>query len=338
MPVLSLVVPCYNSEAYVGNCLASILGGGSRVEVVCVNDGSTDSTPEILDEWARKHPETIRVIHQENRGHGGAVNAGVAAATGAYIKVVDSDDWLDAEALLEVLDTLEALESSGEGVDLLLHNFVYEKEGRARPSTVRLARVLPQGRVFGWGEVGRFRLREYLMMHSMIYSAKVLRESGVLLPEHTFYVDTVWAYEPLPLTRRLYYVDVPLYRYYIGREDQSVNEPVMLRRIEQQIRVVRRIYDFTAQLPTLNPGLERYMLHFLGLAVTVSNVMLSRKGTPQALAQKQAMWEHFRVSSPELHRKLRRTLSSGCTSLPGKAGNTLAVGLYQVARRVVGFN
>ena len=105
MKLLSIAVPCYNSEGYMRNCIESLLPGGDEVEIIIVDDGSTkDRTAEIADEYAAKYPGIVKAVHQENGGHGQAVNTGLKHATGLYFKVVDSDDWLDKENYPKVLD------------------------------------------------------------------------------------------------------------------------------------------------------------------------------------------------------------------------------------------
>ena len=103
MKLLSIAIPCYNSEAYMEKCIESLLKGGEDVEILVVNDGSSDRTAEIADAYAEKYPTIIKAVHQENGGHGEAVNAGIRNATGLYFKVVDSDDWVDEEALHKIL-------------------------------------------------------------------------------------------------------------------------------------------------------------------------------------------------------------------------------------------
>ena len=96
MKLLSIAVPCYNSEDYMRHCIETLLPGGEDVEIIIVDDGSTkDRTAEIADEYAAKYPGIVKAVHQENGGHGEAVNTGLRNATGLYFKVVDSDDWLD---------------------------------------------------------------------------------------------------------------------------------------------------------------------------------------------------------------------------------------------------
>ena len=92
MKLLSFAIPCYNSESYMRNCIESILPGGEDVEIIIVDDGSKDKTAEIADEYQKKYPTIVKAIHQENGGHGEAVNTGIKNATGLYFKVVDSDD------------------------------------------------------------------------------------------------------------------------------------------------------------------------------------------------------------------------------------------------------
>ena len=129
MKLLTIAVPCYNSEAYMRKCIESLLVGGEDVEILIVDDGSTkDRTPEIADEYAEKYPTIVRAIHQENKGHGGAVNTGIANATGLYYKVVDSDDWVDAEAYKKILRTLDSIIRGPQTVDVLFSNYVYEKD------------------------------------------------------------------------------------------------------------------------------------------------------------------------------------------------------------------
>ena len=129
MKILSIAIPCYNSEAYMEKCIESLLVGGEDVEILVVNDGSSDRTAEIADAYAEKYPTIVKAIHQENGGHGEAVNAGIRNATGLYFKVVDSDDWVNEEAYHQILKTLEELIRGPKTVDLLISNFVYEKQG-----------------------------------------------------------------------------------------------------------------------------------------------------------------------------------------------------------------
>ena len=101
--------------------------------------------------------------------------------------------------------------------------------------------IFPADEMCGWNDIGRFRPSQYLIMHALVFRTDVLRASGVKLPEHTFYVDNLFSYQPLPFAERIYYMDIDLYHYYLGRDDQSVNEKVLMKRIDQQIRVTELV-------------------------------------------------------------------------------------------------
>ena len=243
MKLLSIAVPCYNSAAYMENCIKSLLEGGDDVEIIIVNDGSQkDNTGEIADRLASEHPGIVKAVHQENGGHGEAVNTGLKNATGLYFKVVDSDDKLEPNAYKKVLETLKKFED--DPIDMLISNYVYDKEGAEHKHVMQYRHVLPKDRIFSWDEAGHFKKGQYILMHSVIYRTQMLKDSGLKLPAHTFYVDNIYVFEPMPFVKKMYYLDVDFYLYYIGREDQSVNEKVMISRLDQQTRVNDLMFDY----------------------------------------------------------------------------------------------
>ena len=252
MKILSIAVPCYNSQEYMRKCVDSLLKGGEDVEILIVDDGSKDDTLKIARDYEEKYPTIVKAIHQENKGHGGAVNTGLAHATGLYFKVVDSDDWLNEEALKKALEVLKLCVIGPKTLDLLLCNYVYEKVGAKRKTVMRYRSALPQDKIFGWDDVKPLGTSHYLLMHSMIYRTELLRECGLKLPEHTFYVDNLVAFIPLASVQSMYYLDVNLYRYFIGRADQSVSESVMIGRVDQQIRVNKLMIDYMGQVKNLH--------------------------------------------------------------------------------------
>ena len=247
MKLLSFAVPCYNSEAYMEKCIDSLLVGGEDVEIIIVNDGSSDGTAEIADRYQAKYPTIVKAVHKENGGHGSAVNAGIERATGFYFKVVDSDDWVKEDAYQKIMDTLRELTGGEKTLDMLISNFVYEKVGEKRRKVMRYRHALPVEELFTWNDVKHFHKGQYILMHSVIYRTKLLRECGVKLPEHTFYVDNLFVFEPLPYVKNMYYLDVNFYCYYIGRTDQSVNESIMIGRIDQQIKVNKLMVDYMVE-------------------------------------------------------------------------------------------
>ena len=222
--LITFAVPCYNSAAYMDHCVETLLAAGEDAEIILVDDGSTkDDTPAKCDAWAAKHPDIIRAIHQENGGHGEGVNQGIRNARGLYYKVVDSDDWLDTDALGKVMAKLREFAAMPAPVDLLIANYVYEHVEDNTQKVMGYKNVFPADQIIAWDSIRRFRTSQYLLMHSVIYRTQLLRDCGLELPKHTFYVDNIFVYQPLPYVKTLYYMDLYLYRYFICRADQSVN-------------------------------------------------------------------------------------------------------------------
>ncbi len=338
MKLLTITVPCYNSAAYMERCVDSLLVGGEEVEIIIVNDGSSDQTAQIADAYARKYPTIVRAIHKENGGHGSAVNTGIENATGLYFKVVDSDDWVSEKSYKEILETLHELVVSGNQVDMLLANYVYEKEGEKRKKVVSFRRALPKNEIFTWDEVRHFKKTEYILMHSIIYRTRLLHECELELPEHTFYVDNIFAFNPLPYVRKMYYIDTNFYRYYIGREDQSVNEKVMIGRIDQQIKVNKLMVEYFTETRIPNRKTYRYMIKYLDIITTVSSIMLIRARTAEALEKKEELWKYIRITNPRLFRRLRYGLLGNVINLPGKGGRRCSEAIYRLAQKVMKFN
>jgi glycosyltransferase involved in cell wall biosynthesis len=338
MKLLSVVIPCYNSQDYMRYCIESLLPGGENVEILIVNDGSVDQTAEIANDYAQKYPTIIKAIHQENGGHGEAVNAGIRIASGIYFKVVDSDDWVDTRAYLKIMDTLANFVAENQSVDMIISNFVYEKEGAKYKKVMKYENILPEGKIFTWDDIKRFRKGRYLLMHSVIYRTQMLRECGLELPKHTFYVDNLYVYQPLEHVKNIYYLNVDFYRYFIGREDQSVHESVMIKRIDQQIKVNKLMIEQVELENISNPKLREYLLHHLEIVTVVSAILLIRSGTEENLKKKKELWKYIKNRDHELYHELRYGMMGQLLNLPGRAGRSISVGAYKLSQKVVGFN
>ncbi|MCK0472274.1 glycosyltransferase family A protein [Halalkalibacter sp. APA_J-10(15)] len=338
MKLLSVVIPCYNSAEYMRHCIESLLPGGEYVEILIVNDGSVDQTAAIADEYAKRHPTIIKTIHQENGGHGEAVNTGIRHATGVYFKVVDSDDWVDIRAYLKLLDTLHSLVEKEKQVDMIVSNFVYEKEGATYKKVIKYDKVLPEGRVFTWNEMKKFPKGKYILMHSVIYRTQLLRECGLELPKHTFYVDNLYVYTPLPYVKTMYYVNVDFYRYYIGREGQSIQESIMIKRVDQHIKVNKLLIE-TVQIDEIkDENLRHYLLKHLEIVTVISTFLLIKSGTKENLRKKKELWKYIKNKDAHLYGFLKYGLLGPIVHLPGRPGRMVSVGVYKVSQKLIGFN
>ena len=337
--LLSFAIPCYNSAEYMEHCINTVLAGGDEVEVIIVDDGSTkDNTYEIAKRYEKEYPDIVKAVHQENGGHGEAVNTGLKHATGRFFKVVDSDDWVDEEALYKILDVLKTFENEEKQVDMLLANYVYEKEGMEHKKVIEYKNVLPQEEIFGWNDVKHFHLGQYILMHSVIYRTAMLKLSQLELPKHTFYVDNIYVYYPLPFVRKVYYLDVDFYRYYIGREDQSVNEKVMISRVDQQIFVTKCMIDMYDMRKISNKKLRTYMTNYLAIMMTVSSILCIRSKKKENLEKKKELWAYLKKKDYRTYMKIRYGILGQTMNLPGRSGRRVSSLAYTVARRLIGFN
>jgi len=338
MKLLSIAIPSYNSESYMRHAIETLLPGGDEVEILVVNDGSKDGTAAIADEYERRYPGVVRALHKENGGHGDAVMTGLRAATGLYFKVVDSDDWVDADAYKKILDVLRARTEPDKQVDLCISNYVYEKAGVQHKHVVRFTNALPTNRDFTWDEVGSFRIGQYILMHSAIYRRQMLLDCKLSLPKHTFYVDNLYVYIPMQHVRRMIYLDVDFYRYFIGRDDQSVQEQVMIRRMDQQLRVNDLMFSQVDLSKVDHPRKRAYMRNYLEIITCVSNTMLILSGTPEHLAARKALWQTAKEKYPHNYALLKGRLVTTVCQLPGAAGRQLIKVFYRISQKVFGFN
>ncbi len=338
MKYISFAIPCFNSQDYMSRAIDSILTGKDEVEILIVNDGSRDQTSEIAHEYMENYPDIVRVIDKENGGHGDAVNAGLGAAQGKYFKVVDSDDWVDEEALKRILTLIRNLEEDGEQIDMLVSNFVYEKAGASHKKCVHYRNALPQDEIFRWDDIGHFRLDQYILMHSVIYRTDLLKLIQMKLPKHTFYVDNIYVYYPLPHVRKIYYLDIDFYRYFIGRDDQSVNEKNMIARADQQIYVTKTMIDMYEMGEISNRKLRLYMINYLAIMMTVSSIILIRSKTEENIEKKRELWRYLKKRDWKMYLKIRYGILGQTMNIPGKSGRKISSLVYSVARRIIGFN
>lgn len=223
--------------------------------------------------------------------------------------------------------------------DLVIGNYVYEKVHEDSRTVMHYRNVFPEGHEFGWNEVGHFLQSQYLLMHSVIYRTQLLRDIGLVLPQHTFYVDNIFVYVPLPHVKTLYYRDVDMYRYYIGREDQSVNESVMMGRIDQQLRVTRLMID-AVRLPDGVPEkrLEHYMENYLSMMMCICSIFLRMIDTDEAEDKREAIWDYLKQNNPDVYRRIRRSALNMGTNLPTQLGRRIGITGYRMAQRIFKFN
>ena len=302
MKLLSVIIPAYNSEPYLEKCLTSLLSDEvkNELEVIVVNDGSTDRTAEIAAEYVASYPDTVRLISQENRGHGGALNTGCGAATGRYLKVVDADDWVKSENLPAFLRCLASTESD---VVLTHHETIDVGNGE-----IKKWRSYPKA----FGVPYRFEdvmadwksFDRSLTFHGITYRTDFYRATQTVLSEHVFYEDHEYATLPCVHAASITPIDLFLYCYRIGDVAQSVSNENQLRRLSHTETVLRRLMKEWGELPpSLSDGARRYYaMKVQGLLLSyLMTVLLVEKKKKLGRDKAEAMMAEVKKGLPEAY-------------------------------------
>ena len=336
MKLLTVTVPCYNSQDYMEKCIESLLRGGERVEIIVINDGSKDRTGEIGDRYAAQYPDIVKVVHQENGGHGAGINAGLKAATGKYFKVVDSDDEVSAD-FVQFLDRLELCDKQG-GVDLFVTNYYYVHTDGVGDRSIDYSNVLPEGRIFTWGDVKRFRPHQMLTIHSCTFRTEVMRKCGGELPRKVFYEDNLMVCRTLPFVERMFYMNIDLYRYTIGREGQSVQDDVSRRRYTHHLQIAEQCFK-SVDLDRLSCRQhQQYMKHELFMLFCIATAFTRTNKSAEADAALEVMWKNCEAHNKKWADHFRKTSVLLFAQVPGKAGHAIVGAAYKMANRIVRFN
>ena len=342
MKLLTIVVPAYNAAQYLDKSVGGLRLHDERLEVIIVNDGSKDQTAELAQRYVEAAPGIVRLINQENKGHGGACTAGLRAAQGYYVRILDSDDWLDPQALAQLLDYMQDLPSQASPPDLIITNYVYEalqQDGSFRPSPIRYNRVLDGGRKLSWEDFGRFMPWQQLLMHALCYRREVLETIQFSMPEHCFYVDNLFAYVPLPSCRHIVYRNLDLYHYFVGREGQSVTEESLRRNVGQQLRVnllMNEAFSLSA-MKREHPALHRYMYHYFEMLTMTTSVILLRYRSEENLQRFHELWTAIEAHDPATYRQMRKSVLGFFILRGGRLGQAIAVHIYKRVRKILGY-
>lgn len=338
MKLLTITIPCYNSQGYMQHAIESALSAGKNVEILIVDDGSSDGTLSIAKTYEAKYPDIIRVIHKENGGHGSAVNTGIKNATGLFFKVLDSDDWFDESSLKKIMHFIKYIATESIPLDLIISNYVYEKPSIRKRKVVNYKSAIPCNKFFTWDDVKHFKMTQNLLMHSLMYRTQLLKDCKLSLPEHTFYVDNIFAYVPLPYVKKLYYLNVDLYRYYIGREDQSVNEAVMTSRIDQQIKITKIMINSHNLLNISSKKLQSYMLQYLSIMMIVSSALLVNEGSPENLKKRDDLWQYLKTADKQVYHLIVQQKLGFLLRWKTPLGKKIIVQGYHLFNLLYGFN
>lgn len=299
MKVLSLIVPAYNSEQYLDTCISSFLATEilDKLDIIVVNDGSTDATAAVAEKYCAAYPDSVRLISQENRGHGGALNTGCAAAEGRFLKVIDADDWVETENLPPFIRLLEACDSD---VVLTHHHTIDIGTGE-----IKNWRSFPTefGRSYTFDEIMAQwkRFDRSLTFHGITYRREFYQKNASPLLEHVFYEDHEYATFPCCYAQSVTCFDLFIYDYRIGDVSQSVSNENQLRRIGHTEMVIRRMMEKYSALPE-NEGKRYAAMKTQGLVLSyLTTVLLVEPNRKEGRRLAAALMRHCRAGTLEIY-------------------------------------
>ena len=335
-PYITFCIPAYNSEPFLHVALDSLMRFDSRIEVLVIDDGSTDKTFEIAKGYAARFP-IFRVIHQENKGHGGAINTAIPKAKGRFFKVLDSDDWVDVNALNALLDDIERCEAFP---DVYVMDYTYWQGYEKESTFITYDRCLPQHRTVSIDSVKRMKMKQNFTVHSTLFRTELLRAHNVSLPEHCSYDDNYLVYVALSCGKTVRYLHRSLYQYMIGRDGQSMNRENLFRKWGDIIKTSELVYERydVSTLKKSRPGLYRLLLHHLHLIVAMVPYVCHLNGSAEAETAMKKFFARCKQSKPEQYKLVRRHIVIRFMTAPGKLGRFFTKVIDTIARKIVKFN
>lgn len=251
---LSVIVPAYNVENYIERCLDSFLNLRALrdMEILIVDDGSTDQTAELAEKYCQKYPDQFRLFSKENGGHGSAVNYGIQIASGKYLKVVDGDDWLEREALPEFIATLKSIES-----DVVANDFVRVLDTNGKEKRQRVAKnSYHYRREWGFAEAVN---EPIIPIHAMTVKTEIWRNNHLKVDEDCFYEDQEFVLYPIPYSSTVYYDPLVIYHYRVGREGQSIDIRFLQKNREQHLQIIEALFAYNSKYKNIPQYKKQYL-------------------------------------------------------------------------------
>ena len=260
MKVLTIVIPTYNVEKYLERCLNTIVYDEKAlkdIEVIIVNDGSKDNSLKIAKEYEKRYKDSIIVVDKENGGHGSTINVGLDKATGKYFRVIDSDDWVNIDEFGKYVEDLKKHDEdiiltnysrellySGEKIFFKYKNLEYNKTYNLEKFDYKLLGL------------------DYFFMATSTFKTEKLKKANFKLDEKTFYVDMEFILLPFLEMEDMCYLNYDIYRYFIGRPEQSINIQSYVKNRKHHEKVLKRLLEFYTNIK-VKTNKKKYIYNIL---------------------------------------------------------------------------
>lgn len=302
--ILSIIIPAYNVEKYLEQCLGSFEVEAilDDMEILIVNDGSTDRTEEIGRQFERKYPNTYKIISKENGGHGSTINTGIQMAQGKYFKVVDGDDWINQKVFEEFVQYLKKVDSDIVATEVLKIDHLTQKPIKKQEP---LFWNVPFDQECKFNEIDG---KAYIKMHAMTIKTNILRDNNIKITEHQFYVDAEYIFYPLPYVKTIIFHNIQLYMYRLGLPGQSMDINKMQRNLCHHENVLNNLLEYYRNLDKtcIETGTLLYMQNSIA-RILVSQIKIYISFPLKSGMKKRAILLDKRIKKefPEIYRSVK---------------------------------
>ena len=307
MKILTIAVPVYNTEKYIARCFDSLLIDEvlEDIEIIAINDGSKDNSIGVLREYESKYPQTIIVIDKENGGHGSGVNVGLKNATGKYFRVIDSDDWVNSKDFVQLVKNLRE-----DDADLVVTNYSKEHVYNGISEYIEYE-GLEDGKEYVFDDMDLDVLdEEYFVMATSTYKTETLRKAGVELFEKTFYVDMQFNCMPIKEINTVKYYELDVYRYFIGRPDQSMNLDNFVKNKANHEKVMRFLVEYYCDIKqSLSANKKKYMsliLYYMLITHYYIYCVYTKKGNKEVRNEIRQFDMYLKSKDEELYNSVNK--------------------------------
>lgn len=292
---LTISVAAYNVEKYLEKCLDSFCVPEimKDIEVLIVNDGSTDRTAEIAAEYVAKYPATFILINKENGGHGSTINTGIQAASGKYFKLVDADDWVERDGLIQLVEILKEQE-----VDAVLSPYYMVEAENGKKTRMACYPVQAKSPNLK-AETKQMKRFWNPVMHTITYRTAILQKNFLPIDEHCFYVDVEYVFFYFRYVENVLIADTPVYNYLVGTSGQSVNMHNMVKRREQHLRVCKRLLELIAEPSCRQTAIQSIIKNCV---VNHYRILMHIEEGKQSKTELQEFDKYLKASYPEIYR------------------------------------
>ncbi len=240
--LLTISIAAYNIEKYIKRTLESCIVPDEYfkyLEVILINDGSSDRTGIIGKEYEKKYPQLIKCIDKENGGYGSTINKAIKLSRGKYFRLLDGDDYFNTDELVSFIDKIKDID-----VDLVLNDYMIINQERNKIEKIT---------VFESKEVGERNIYDLASgknyaMYSFCFKSEILQNNNIEITEKCFYTDLEFILLPLKYCKNFIYFRNYLYSYRIGISEQSVSVVGMKKHYNDAILVTKKLLCYLDEL------------------------------------------------------------------------------------------